>query len=124
MFIIFGFGRRTIRVLGFTDARLCPNCRNASQWKVLLVRTWFTLFFVPVIPYESKHFAMCPVCSCGVQVDAQAARTLVAGGAVPVPSRGQASAPQATQAPPDPSMQLPPWARSRGAADRGAEARS
>ncbi|HMK92319.1 MAG TPA: zinc-ribbon domain-containing protein [Thermoleophilia bacterium] len=124
MFIIFGFGRRTIRVLGFTGVRLCPNCRNSSQWKVLLIRTWFTLFFVPVIPYESRHVAMCPVCSRGVQVDAQAAKALVAGGAVPAPSRGQASGAQPAQAPADPSMQLPPWARARGAADRGAQARS
>lgn len=39
MFVIFGFGRRTVRVLGLTAARLCANCpelglgkRRADGW--------------------------------------------------------------------------------------------
>lgn len=30
------------------------------------MRTWFTLFFIPVIPYENKHILLCEICSNGV----------------------------------------------------------
>ncbi len=119
MFIIFGWGRRTIRVLGFTAAQPCANCRNTSQWKVVQVRRWFTLFFIPVIPYESRYFAMCPVCSRGIQVDAQAAQSLTAGGAVPMDGRRQPHPPQAPDAVDQPT-QLPPWARTSTPAEGGA----
>jgi len=115
MFIIFGWGRRTIRALGFTGARLCANCRNTSQWKVIKVTRWFTLFFIPVIPYESRYVAMCPVCSRGIQVDAQTAQNLAAGGAgVAVPTDGwrQPSPPQQVPDAASRSAQLPPWARA------------
>lgn len=111
MFIIFGWGRRTIRVLGFTAARLCANCRNTSQWQVIKVTRWFTLFFIPVIPYESRYVAMCPVCSRGIQIDAQAAQNLATGGAVATDGWRQPSPPQVPVAA-SRSEQLPPWART------------
>jgi len=33
------------------------------------ISTWFTLFFIPVFPYENKYFLSCPVCSFGVKLD-------------------------------------------------------
>lgn len=111
MFVIFGWGRRTVRELGFTAARLCANCRNTSPWKVLKVTRWFTLFFIPIIPYQSRYVAMCPTCSRGIQVDAQAAQSLAAGGAVPTDGGRRPSPPQAPVAAYQ-SEQMPPWART------------
>ena len=31
--------------------------------------TWFTLFFIPVIPYEIKFFLTCPICQYGINRD-------------------------------------------------------
>lgn len=118
MFIIFGWGRRTISVLGFTAANLYANCRNTSPWKVIKVRRWFTLFFIPIIPYESRYVAMCPVCNRGIQVDAKAAQSLTAGGAVPTDGRRQPRAPQAPGAA-DQTAQMPPWARTSTPAGGG-----
>jgi hypothetical protein len=107
MFIIFGWGRRTIRTLGNAASRLCPNCHNESQWVVVQVRRWFTLFFIPVIPYQTMHLALCPVCSRGIEVDAEAAQHLAQGGAWPAgvgPAQGAPPPPpppiQATRAVP------------------------
>ncbi|MCK4324641.1 MAG: hypothetical protein KAW89_08935 [Armatimonadetes bacterium] len=33
------------------------------------VSTWFTLFFIPVIPYERKRLLLCPVCQHGMELD-------------------------------------------------------
>ena len=119
MFVIFGFGRRTVRVLGFTAARLCGNCRNTSQWKVIKVTRWFTLFFIPIIPYSSKYVAMCPTCSRGIQVDAKAAQGLAAGGTAPTDGWQQPSPSPAPVAAYQ-SEQMPPWARTSTPAEGSA----
>lgn len=87
MFIIFGWGRQTIRFIGYTAIRLCSDCGNASPWSVAHIRRWFTIFFIPVIPYESRYVAMCPVCRRGFELDAQEAQRLTAGGTAPADSK-------------------------------------
>lgn len=64
--IIFGWGRRTNTHFGPTVPLKCPKCNNNTYWHLYRYRTWFTLFFVPVIPYENKHVLLCEVCSNGV----------------------------------------------------------
>jgi hypothetical protein len=127
MFIIFGFGRRTVRLLGFTAARLCGNCHNTSPWKVMKITRWFTLFFIPVIPYSSKYVAMCPTCSRGVELDAKAAQGLASGGGAVTDGEPQASpipAPTTMMAPAPvgayTAEQMPPWARTGAPAQQSA----
>jgi hypothetical protein len=62
MFVIFGFGRRRTRDHGPVVACTCPHCHNVVSLSLLHVTTWFTLFFIPVIPYSSKRFLVCSIC--------------------------------------------------------------
>lgn len=68
MFVIFGWGRQTRKEFGPTIPITCPNCRNRAYMHLSRLRTWFTLFFIPVIPYESKHLLLCEVCSQGIEL--------------------------------------------------------
>ena len=79
MFIIFGWGRRTMKTLGWIPPQMCPNCHNERPWVVMRIRRWFTVFFIPVLPYESGYVAMCPICSRGFDVDRSTAFGLVQG---------------------------------------------
>lgn len=67
--IIFGWGHQTIKNFGVTFKHQCPNCNNEDYWQLLRMTTWFTLFFIPVIPYENKYVLICPVCEKGVRVE-------------------------------------------------------
>jgi ribosomal protein S27E len=49
-------------------ATKCPNCHNDTWLQLCRHRKWFTLFFIPVIFYSSKHLLMCEVCSRGVEL--------------------------------------------------------
>lgn len=69
MFFIFGWGRGTDKDLGPTLPITCPNCHNDTVWHFHQVEKWFTLFFLPVLPYESNYFFLCPVCSRGIQLE-------------------------------------------------------
>jgi hypothetical protein len=67
--IIFGWGRRTVKNIGVVFKNLCNNCHNEEYWVMTRVMTWVTLFFIPVIPYETKYFLSCPVCKYGITLD-------------------------------------------------------
>ncbi len=71
MFILFGWGKTTTKNLGPVFENLCTNCNRKEYWSLVRVRVWFTLFFIPVIPYGIKHFLLCPVCEYGIKLDRQ-----------------------------------------------------
>jgi len=62
LFIIWGFGKKTVKSYGLMPLRNCMRCSNATQYEVLKVTTWFTLFFIPIIPYRVERFLVCPIC--------------------------------------------------------------
>ena len=68
MFIIFGWGHQTMKQYGATLPIKCSNCNNSVFLHLVQTRTWFTLFFIPVIPYESKHYLLCEVCGQGIEL--------------------------------------------------------
>ncbi len=82
--VIFGF-RRTLA----TMAMLTLACRNGhvAAHRLIKATRWFTLFFIPRIPYNSKYLTVCA--QCGTQVawsraDAEAAAR------APAPTAGTA----------------------------------
>lgn len=69
--IIFGWGRQTIKRIGIAFKRMCDHCHNEDYWVLTQITTWFTLFFIPVIPYSTKYFLSCPVCQYGLTLDSK-----------------------------------------------------
>ncbi len=67
--IIFGWGRQTIKQIGVTFKQICGHCKNEEYWVLSRIITWFTLFFIPVIPYSIKYFLSCPVCQYGLNLN-------------------------------------------------------
>ncbi len=68
MFVIFGWGKQTVSNHGPVFRSHCDRCNNEELWQLYTRRTWFTLFFIPVIPYSTEHLLICPVCSSGVVI--------------------------------------------------------
>lgn len=69
--IFFGWGHQTSRDYGLAFEKTCPNCNNNDYWHFVRLTTWFTLFFIPVIPYSNKYMLLCPVCDRGYQVQGE-----------------------------------------------------
>ncbi|HEY3782267.1 MAG TPA: zinc ribbon domain-containing protein [Fimbriimonadaceae bacterium] len=63
--LIFGWGRRTNTKLGQFGPAPCPRCHNNALYQHIKQRRWFSLFFIPVIPYETHEFLVCEICSNG-----------------------------------------------------------
>jgi len=69
MFVLFGLDKETRRDYGPAIPIVCPNCHNATYLRLIEVKKWFTLFFIPLFPYDSSYLLVCDVCSRGVELD-------------------------------------------------------
>lgn len=78
MFVLFGWGKVTSKDYGPTLPQKCNNCNNEVYLNLFHVREWFTLFFIPVIPYSSKYMIMCNVCSRGYELKGESIKEIKA----------------------------------------------
>lgn len=69
MFFLFGWGHQTTKNYGPTLPIRCPNCNNDTVWHLGRTKTWFTLFFIPVIPYRTDRYYVCEICAHGKLLD-------------------------------------------------------
>lgn len=67
--IIFGWNRQTVWFIGQVLERHCEHCGNTGYWLLFRRTTWFTLFFIPVIPYKTEWLYICPICKDSVQLN-------------------------------------------------------
>ncbi|GKU25035.1 zinc ribbon domain-containing protein [Clostridium folliculivorans] len=65
--IIWGWGKVTRKFIGGVFERTCNYCNQTNVWRLCIATTWFTLFFIPIIPYKKKYQIACP--SCGSYVE-------------------------------------------------------
>ncbi|HTQ88251.1 MAG TPA: hypothetical protein VMK84_02035 [Streptosporangiaceae bacterium] len=72
MVVIFGFGPGSPEDQGEVAPCVCPNCHNQVFLHHVRSKKSVRLYFVPVVPYGTNNYLVCPVCSRGLQVsDAQ-----------------------------------------------------
>jgi uncharacterized protein YbaR (Trm112 family) len=72
MVVIFGFGPGSPEDQGEVAPCVCPNCHNQVFLHHVRSKKSVRLYFVPVVPYGTDDYLVCPVCSRGLQIrDAQ-----------------------------------------------------
>jgi hypothetical protein len=69
--LIMGFGPRRPKDLGEAAPALCPNCGNHVVFRLLEIRNWFSLFFIPLVPGRARHVVVCPICQYGIELSDQ-----------------------------------------------------
>ena len=80
MAIIWGYRRGAARDLGPALAIRCSTCAELEFWHLHRSVTWFTIFFIPLIPLLRQHSLLCPKCGNGMELEREggnAARRLV-----------------------------------------------
>jgi hypothetical protein len=68
MVVIFGFGPGKQEDLGAAVQTVCPNCNNQVLLHHIRSKKSVRLYFVPVVPYGTDDYLVCPVCSRGLQL--------------------------------------------------------
>jgi len=62
MIILFGWSFKTEKNVGPAQRRTCGVCGREAFHILHQETRWFTLFFVPVIPYQHLYTLVCPFC--------------------------------------------------------------
>jgi hypothetical protein len=109
-FIIFGIKRKgylLIRIFA-----VCGLCQTPAAQTVTRIRTFFSLFFVPLIPISSRYITTCTMCGRATKITKEDADRYVAS------AQAQPTAPLGSQpvAPPPPPLSLPPTTNAPGPA--------
>jgi putative oligomerization/nucleic acid binding protein len=68
MVVIFGFGAGKGEDQGEVAPTVCPNCHNQVFLHHVRSKKSVRLYFVPVMPYGTDDYLVCPVCSRGLQI--------------------------------------------------------
>ena len=68
MVVIFGFGAGSPEDQGEVAPCVCPNCHNQVFLHHVRSKKSVRLYFVPVMPYGTNDYLVCPVCSQGLQL--------------------------------------------------------
>jgi uncharacterized protein YbaR (Trm112 family) len=66
--VIFGFGPGRPEDLGEVAPAVCPNCHNQVFLHHVRSKKKVSLYFVPVVPYGTDDYLVCPICSRGLQI--------------------------------------------------------
>jgi hypothetical protein len=90
VFILFGFRRRVATLVVVTLA-----CRNGHvcAHRLLKATRWFTVFFIPVIPFSTKYISVCAQCGVQFEIQKAEAQAELANAGVPAPHRSDPVAP-------------------------------
>ena len=65
--LIVGWGGNC-KVMGEVGLVDCPNCNNTASWQVVETSKQACLYFVRVAKWKRQYFCVCPVCSCGTEL--------------------------------------------------------
>ncbi len=66
--VIFGWGPDKQDDLGEVAPCVCPNCHNQVILHHVRSKKSVRLYFVPVVPYGTNDYLVCPICSQGLQI--------------------------------------------------------
>jgi len=69
MFIIWGFGHNRTKDYGIEAETYCVRCHNNVGRGMYKVTSWFTFFFIPIIPYRTAYLLVCPICGQAEQLE-------------------------------------------------------
>ena len=71
MVLIFGWGGGPVDDRGEVAPVRCPNCHNDVYFHQIHSTQQVSLFFVPVMPYGTDEYLVCPVCGHGLEIPLQ-----------------------------------------------------
>jgi hypothetical protein len=68
-FIIFGWPRRT-KEYGVCIPAYCPHCNNSSNFILVKLRRWLSLFFIPILPISpAEYYLVCEICTLSAELE-------------------------------------------------------
>jgi putative oligomerization/nucleic acid binding protein len=70
MVLIVGWGGGVTQDLGEVAPTVCPRCHNSVFLHQITSNKQVSVYFVPLVPYESNAYLACPICHAGIRLAA------------------------------------------------------
>jgi len=70
MILIVGWGGGVTQDLGEVAPTVCPRCHNEVFLHEIRSNKQFSVYFVPIVPYDSNAYLACPICHTGMPLKA------------------------------------------------------
>ncbi|TKG94344.1 zinc-ribbon domain-containing protein [Puteibacter caeruleilacunae] len=75
MFVLIGFDTKVSEETN-TTVSVCPHCNNINMWIAFKETTWFSLFFIPIIPLKTEYYKSCPICRYSIKLSKEEFRSI------------------------------------------------
>jgi hypothetical protein len=85
--MILIWGTRNMLAVLATVLLQCRSCGTPAAQRVQRLRTWFTLFFIPIFPIRNRYFLTCTYCGVDTRITGDEAERLQASQAAPPDGR-------------------------------------
>jgi len=78
MFFIFGTKRKLYELANISIN--CPACKNLANQRIVKIKAWFVVFFIPLIPVSTKFMAVCSQCKRSYKLNKELLQKLILSG--------------------------------------------
>ena len=68
MFIVMGSGQKE-KILDFEQVMQCDNCSTFSTVQIIMVYSYFMLFFIPLFKWNKRYYAQMSCCGSTCELD-------------------------------------------------------
>lgn len=83
MFLVMGISQKE-KQLDYSQMAVCPNCGRLSQVEVFMTYSYFMLFFIPLIKWGKKYYALMKCCGITAELTADVGERIAKGQAVTI----------------------------------------
>jgi hypothetical protein len=74
--VLIIWGIRSVRRKLAVVLAMCHRCNTPCAQSIFVIRRWFTLFFIPLIPMGTKYVGSCSMCGVATVMTEEVARQL------------------------------------------------
>ena len=71
------FGWKTVPKIHGAVKTKCSGCKKKTAHGIITVTEWFTLYFIPIIPYNKKVLARCAGCFSDYEFQGEARKAML-----------------------------------------------
>ena len=77
--IIYGWNKQKEKNMGEYQGQgdACARCEGYTSYRLMRIRTWVTIFFIPIICYRTIYYKQCMTCGARTQLDKNAAHDIM-----------------------------------------------
>ena len=76
MIIIYGT-KKTRKTMATIGPYNCNSCSNNNMFNIVRELTWFSLFYIPLVPFRTTYYRVCSTCGTEDLMESAQAKSMI-----------------------------------------------